>query len=321
MKKNRNYFVCDAHCDTAGAMYKPFKLYQNDTHLDLKRMMEYEKWIQVFAIWTEPEQEVSDIRNNYEKTAAKLYDEILQNCGYIQIIHDLKTLIDTYNSDKCGAVIGIEGGEIIDGDIEYIDKLYRDNVCVITLTWNYTNRIGTGAAEENPIFGLTDFGRSVVRKMNENKMIVDVSHSSEKTFWDVLEISALPVMASHSNSKTLCRSPRNLSDEQFCALVGLNGFTGINFYPPFLCDNKKAGVSDIIRHIEYFAALGGENNIGLGSDFDGIDSAPKGMNGVSDVYKIADELLRLNYSEETVKKIMGKNFYDFLIRCFSENIR
>ncbi len=316
MENKRSFFIADAHCDTLTVLKNSSELYKGKNHLNLDMMMKYEKWVQVFAIWTSPKEPYKNILKNYDKALKILKKTVSENQEKIQIIYDSKSLENVLKSKRCGAVIGVEGGEIIDDDLKNIDRLFDDGVRVFTLTWNYNNKIGAGAGDENSDSGLTDFGRSVIRKLNEKKMIIDVSHAAESTFWDVISESACFVMASHSNSKVLCGNERNLTDEQFLEIVKKNGFVGVNFYPEFLTDSKRASVSDIIRHIEHFMSLGGENNIGLGSDFDGVDYLPNEIKNALDIYKISDELLRLNYSEGLVKKIMGENFYEFLGRCF-----
>ena len=229
------------------------------------------------------------------------------------IAKDKDELKKCAKEEKCTGILAVEGGEIIDKDISYLDVLYERGVRIITLTWNYDNAIGCGAdcKKDN---GLSEFGREVIGEMNKKSIIADISHASEKTFWDVCMESKKAIMASHSNARALCEHKRNLTDEQIKQIIDVNGFIGINYFPEFLNKSCKADVYDIIRHIEYFMALGAENVLGLGSDFDGIDYTPEGMAGAEDVYRIAEELLKLNYSEETTKKVMGKNLYDFLLR-------
>ena len=178
----------------------------------------------------------------------------------------------------------------------------------LCLTWNYRNEIADGVFESESRGGLTLFGKEVVKNMNSLGMLIDLSHISERGFWDVMELSKQPVITSHSNAKKICSHIRNLHDEQIMAIKNNGGVIGINLCPDFLSDNKDAYLKDIIKHIEYIVGLTGIDHIGLGADFDGIDSLPKDINGVEDIYKIADELLKLNYSNEDVEKFLGKNF-------------
>lgn len=150
--------------------------------------------------------------------------------------------------------------------------------------------------------------------MNQLGMTVDVSHLNEAGFYDVMEITQKPVMASHSNSKFLHPHKRNLSDEQFLELVENNGVTGINIYPLFL--GKEENLSVMVRHIEHFLSLGGEDHIGIGTDFDGIDRTIPEIQDVSQMENLINRLLQLNYSETVIKKISFENVY----RVIYENL-
>ena len=164
---------------------------------------------------------------------------------------------------------------------------------------------------------LTDFGKAVVKEMNRLHMTPDVSHSSEGGFWSTLETSTRPVVATHSNAKKLCAHPRNLTDEQFTAIKDSGGLVGINIYPPFLADDaKKASLGDVIKHIEHFLSLGGEDTLALGGDLDGIPAPVRGINGIWDIDTIAEALLKLNYSDALVAKIMGENVRRFVKVAF-----
>jgi len=142
-------------------------------------------------------------------------------------------------------------------------------------------------------------------------MAVDVSHISEKGFWDVIEVARKPIIASHSCAKGLCPHYRNLTEAQFMAICEGGGVVGVNFYPLFLGGNN---VHDIIKHILYFLSLGGENHIGFGSDFDGIPNLPEGISGAGDVDKIINALLRENISEEIVRKITYANMEKYFLK-------
>ena len=176
-----------------------------------------------------------------------------------------------------------------------------------TVTWNGENELGYGAVDSTG-GGLTEFGKEVVKRMNTLGMAVDVSHLSERGFWDVAEISKKPFIASHSNAKAICDHARNLTDDQIRALIKAGGVAGINFCASFLNDSKKANVKDIVKHIEHMLSCGAEDNIGLGTDFDGISLAPDDVNNAGAVYMIFDELKKLGYSDELIEKISHKNF-------------
>ena len=184
----------------------------------------------------------------------------------------------------------------------------------MSLCWNNDNILCGGCEGENT--GITDLGKQTLFQMEKHRIILDVSHMSDKSFWESFENYSLPICATHSVSRSVHNHKRNLTDEQFIEIAKRGGVCGINFYPPFLCDGD-ADIDTVIKHIEYFMSLGGENHIGLGSDFDGIGVAPDGLENSADICNLLDRLLALNYSEETVEKIAFKNFKN-LFKQFTE---
>jgi len=161
--------------------------------------------------------------------------------------------------------------------------------------------------------GLTVLGRKAVKKCNSLGILIDVSHASDKTFYDIAELSKKPFVATHSNSRFVCAHRRNLDDEMLKTIAKSNGLAGINYFSDFLVEkeqNREAGVDDIIRHIEHMASLTGTKHIGLGSDFDGVDKAA--LSDVSAVKEIINALLKLNYSEQAVKDICAGNMIRIL---------
>lgn len=278
-----HYSVFDAHCDTLCAVLDGDRhLDENDCHIDLKRMGAYEKYTQVFACFIAPE---------------------YRHCALSRCLD----LIETYKYGGADGILSIEGGECIES-VEVLHMLRKEGVRIAALTWNDTNRLAAGADERDLRKGLTSFGKKIVREMEKLKMTVDVSHLNDKSFYDIIEISTRPIVATHSNARAVCPHRRNLTDDMFLKIKERGGVVGINFYPPFLNESGRANIDDIIKHIEHFMALGGGDNIGIGADFDGVDCLPEGICGCEDTYKVFDRLLMLNYSEEAVEKISRKNF-------------
>jgi len=144
--------------------------------------------------------------------------------------------------------------------------------------------------------------------MNELGIFLDVSHMNDRSFCDAIELTELPPFATHSNSRAVCNNPRNLSDEQFKLIKEKGGFVGINYYPLFVTGSKKARITDIIKHMEHFLGLGGEDVIGLGSDFDGIDFVTDDLSSIGDIDKLIDEMKRIGWSDCLVRKILSENF-------------
>ena len=204
-------------------------------------------------------------------------------------------------------MLSIEGGEALAGELYVLRMLYKLGVRSICLTWNNRNEIADGLYEKDTRGGLTTFGKEVVREMNRLGMIVDVSHLSNQGFWDVIETTKKPIIASHSNAKKICPHIRNLDNEQIIALHRNGGVMGINLCDEFISDDNP-DVLNIIRHIEHIASLVGVDHVGIGADFDGVERLPNGINGVQDITKILEELRKLNYKQEDIAKIAGGNF-------------
>ena len=266
---------------------------------------------------------------------------------------------------RLAAMMGVEGGHMIEDKIENLDKFFVRGVRYMTLTWNNSTDWATSAADETtkkdslPHKGLTDFGKKIVARMNELGMIVDVSHVGEQTFWDVINATTKPVIASHSSVWTLCPHRRNLKDDQIKAIAKNGGVIHVNFYAGFLdstyqkkstaleikykpeldsllskniqpdyarmmvgemhrdeLDAIRPPLSILLDHIDYIVKLVGVDYVGLGSDFDGIEAAPSGLNGVQDFPLITKALLERGYSKKDIRKILGGNF----IRVFKANL-
>ncbi|NLJ40648.1 MAG: membrane dipeptidase [Clostridiales bacterium] len=300
-------WIADGHCDTLTHLLdRPCTIEDQRNHINIYRLKKGDVRLQFFAAWIGPRQKYGPplqrglrLIDSFGSMISDYSDAFLPILSY----SDIKSL----GKNQIGALLTVEGGAILEGELANLRILYNLGVRLMTLTWNHRNEICDGIMETKSQSGLSDFGSLVVKEMNRLHMIIDVSHISTKGFWDVLEISKAPIIASHSNAKSICAHPRNLDDDQILALASTEGLIGINFFPNFLSENK-AGIVDIIRHIEYIAGLGGIDTVGFGSDFDGIERLPEGIEGPQDYDKIIDELLRLNYTETDIKKICSGNF-------------
>lgn len=214
---------------------------------------------------------------------------------------------------KAATLLAIEEGGAIDGSLEALRCLYELGVRAMTLTWSNRNDIADGINEEATGSGLTHFGKQVVAEMNRLGMLVDVSHISTAGFWSVIETSTKPIIATHSNAKSLCSHPRNLNDEQIKALAQNGGLAGITFAGQFLEEDwRNACIESVYKHIDYMLNLiGNDDHIGFGSDFDGISHPPYNIHGVQD-YKPLIEYLSKYYSDETINKITHQNVINLL---------
>lgn len=301
------FIIIDGHCDTISKLDDISSIERSNNHVSISRLREGSVGIQFFAAWMDP-----SFSDDYLHNGIRLIDRYKQMLNeyaayFRPILHmaDVKYAIE---SEKIGTLLAVEGGDVLEGDILNLEVLYSAGVRLLTLTWNRSNQLAGAAMDNTNRYGLTPLGREVVKAMNHMGMMVDVSHVSEEAFWDVIEVSECPVIASHSNAKAICAHPRNLDDEQIKAIAFKGGVIGINFYPYFLDKTGEAGINHIIKHIEHIAGLAGVDCIAFGSDFDGIEILPKGIEGPQSFPDIIEELLRLNYAEEDVKKICHGNF-------------
>jgi membrane dipeptidase len=275
----------------------------------------------------------------------------------MMIVGSPRALRTAVRQKKLGVMMGLEGGHMIEDNLANLDSLYSRGVRYMTLTWNNSTSWASSAKDEaggtvpNSTKGLNRLGKEVVKRMNDLGMVVDVSHVGEQTFWDVINTTTAPVIASHSCAYALCPVPRNLKDEQIKAIGKNGGVIHLNFYSGFLDPQyagrkeaftkkhaheldslKKAGTSDfdtdmyaakkwggeleelraplslLLDHLDHIVKLIGVDGVGLGSDFDGIESPPKELDDVASFPNITRDLLARGYSPKDIRKILGGNF-------------
>lgn len=310
-------FICDCHCDTLTELYnKNASLYENEQHFDIKRQIALGGGLQFCAIYvpTEVFRYQGGLRytlcllDKYNQEIKKLHENGID-------VLQVRTAEDAGNvlKHKAATLLAIEEGGAIDGSLEALHCLYELGVRAMTLTWSNRNDIADGINEEATGSGLTLFGKQVVAEMNRLGMLVDVSHISTAGFWSVIETSTKPIIATHSNAKSLCSHPRNLNDEQIKALAQNGGLAGITFAGQFLEEDwRNACIESVYKHIDYMLNLiGNDDHIGFGSDFDGISHPPYNIQGVQD-YKPLIEYLSKYYSDETINKITHQNVINLL---------
>ncbi len=326
IKLHRRCQVVDTHCDTLQALFRdifpsvtPSRIEEglgkrsDKGHIDIPRLKEGGVDCQVFAIF------VSKIPNPPKPLHRALnlidvfYRECEKNKDEISHARSYDDVLKTIESGKIAALISLEGGEVIEEDVSMLRILYELGVRMMSLTWNHRNFLADGVKEERTKSGLTNLGVKVVEEMERLGIVIDVSHLSESCFWDLVEITDSPIIASHSNCRTLCDHPRNLNDRQIAAIADKGGVIGMNFFPKFLRKEGQATVSDVVDHMEHIIDLVGIDYVGLGSDFDGISSTPIGLEDASKMPNITIELVSRGYSEEEIRKILGGNH----LRVFS----
>ncbi len=277
-----NYHIFDAHCDTLCKIVDDGgNIIRNSYNADKTRMLCYAGYTQVFACYISP--------NHYDNPMGRF--------------NQLADCFDNQDFSGITPILSVEGGEMIKS-LEDVEYLKSRGVRCIALTWNGSNHIAGGAEDSDT--GLSEFGKSVVRKMNDLDIPVDVSHLNDKSFYDIVDITEKPIIATHSNSRVMCNNSRNITDEMFKIICESNGCTGINLYPPFVNGTDICTVSEVAKHIYRFLELGGEDSIGLGSDFDGTeDILPTEIRGCESLYRLLDIL---ETDRKIIEKISHKNF-------------
>jgi len=303
----------DGHCDTIVRLWeKNQELFSNDGHIDIVRLNKFSAPLQFFAIWLDSKYHPISMRQAM-KYIEFYYSQLQKNSRVIGHINSFTDVIKNRLENKISALLALEGGEALEGEISAIHTYYRLGVRSITLTWNHRNRLADGVAEEESRGGLTRFGRQVIEEMEELGMLVDVSHLSESGFSDVVKFAKKPFIASHSNARAICDMPRNLKDNQLLKIAEKGGVVGLNLYSPFIVKYGQGGIDDILSHIQHMLSVMGEDFIALGTDFDGIHSTPKEISGVQDM-----DLLFISIENEFGKVVAEKIFSENLLRVLKE---
>ena len=297
-------------------------------------------WVPVYFPGAEAVRRTLDLRDAMQSVLDTHPDQI----ALATTAADIERIV---NSKKIAAFLTIEGGHAIDDDLRVLRMYYRLGMRSMTLTHSRNNNWADSSTDTPAHKGLTDFGKEVVREMNRLGMLVDLSHVSDKTFYDTLEVTAKPVIVSHSSMRVLSDVPRNVTDEMVRALAKNGGVVGINFGEGFVNPKDQealraaihtetnaplltgkalddyaaadvwklfgkrvevsATVEDVADHIDRAVSVAGIDHVGIGSDFDGISGPPNGLEDVSKIPALIAVLLRRGYGETDVKKLLGEN--------------
>ena len=361
LKLHEKAIVVDTHNDVLSTATMEGMDIETDltgkTHSDLARFKKGGVDVQVFSVFCDDTYGVGRAFKFANREIDSLYAIAGRNPDKMQIVTDVAGLEKAVRRHRLAAMIGVEGGHMIEDNMDYLDSFYRRGVRYMTLTWNNSTPWATSAADESSRaftvtpYGLTEHGKAIVRHMNQLGMLVDLSHVGEQTFWDAIHTVNKPVLVSHSSVYALCHVYRNLKDDQIRAVGANGGVIQVNFYSGFLdsnyvprmtrfmarhkpemdsmaaaktpnyaineflskkypqeADSLRAPLSLLIDHIDYIVKLIGPDHVGLGSDFDGIESPPQQLNDVTTYPLITRELLKRGYKPEDIVKILGGNF-------------
>lgn len=302
--------IFDMHCDVLYKMLLDPNLHFSDQQvLDVthERLQEGNIKLQTFAIFLPEERPPSFAM--IEQAIHLFHRSVLSRPGmtFIRTAADLQL---AEKEGKIGALLSLEGADGLQGSMLYVRRAFELGVRCLGLTWNYANWAADGVLERRQA-GLSLKGRELIEVCNEIGMIVDISHLNEPGFWEVMELSAAPVIASHSNCAAIEPHPRNLSDEQIKAIVQKQGRIGLTFVPDFI--GGKQSIDDLLKHLDHICALGGEDAVGFGSDFDGIDDHVQDLAHPADYIHLGEVLLN-HYSAEQTDKFLHKNWHQFLLQ-------
>lgn len=310
-------FIIDGHCDSIQiALDKGIDLEDKSLSFNLQEALERVPIIQMTATFIHPKykypfQRACDIIKHFERQMKKYDKELVQ----VKTKEDIETV---KNENKIGCLLTIENGEAIENKLENVDYFYAKGVRLMSITWNEDNLLGCGASTKQDN-GLTEFGKQYIKKLNNKKIIVDVSHSSQNTFWDTMKVSERPVVATHSCCYSLCQHPRNLKDEQIKAIARNGGIIGICYCTAFLSETEIASTKEIAKHIAYVTNLVGIEYVGLGSDFDGLEkeNIPTDLKNIGQIDNLIQALENIGFYQNEIEKIMGENWTRVLNREIS----
>ncbi len=304
------YKIADAHCDYLG--YQVLKgeggghLYD---HIDTARMRQGGVALQNFAVWVPPEKE-NKLDHGFRQIA--YFHHFIENS--LGEICQLTCQSDLNRNNRIFAVLSIESGDSIDCRNDCIPIVYEKGVRIMSLTWNDENDYASGCLAKG---GIKPHGIDAIRLLNDYRIALDVSHINEKGFWEALSLYEHAPCATHSCVSALHDHPRNLKNSQIRELIARDGFIGINFYTEFL-SGRYADIDDIADHIDYVLDCGGENSVGFGSDFCGIDSTPEGLDSAADFQALPEAMLRRNYTGSVILKICYGNFARYILKFLKQ---
>ena len=302
--------IVDAHCDTAGFFLEnggyDFYARNNKHHIDLPRLKESGIILQFFALYIKEEYKPVGSLAYCLRLLDSYYETMQRFPGELRTIYTKTDLKNALNSSKPAALLSVEGGEALEGELAVLRLLFRLGIRALGLTWNQKNQLATGIGEKDPHSGLTQFGRQVIREMNRLGMLVDLAHINRQGFFDALETSSAPVIVSHANTRALCDHPRNLSDEQLQALSRVDGVIGMSCCPDFI-DTQNPSVDRLLDHFVHAAKVAGVDHLGIGADFDGIVQVIEGLEDVTGLPGLVEGLTGRGFSREEVDKITHKN--------------
>ncbi len=353
-KIQQSAIVIDTHADTPSRFVDENFDPANDAgkgHWDLAKVREGNLGAEFFSIWVDPKKYQGKYAQRALDMIDSVYETVRKHPDAMQMAYSVGDIESARQGGhkRLAALMGIEGGHAIENDLRILRDYYRLGARYMTLTWANSDEWADSSGDLNKPDvphhnGLTDFGKQVVAEMNRLGMMVDISHVSDKTFWDTLAVTQAPVIASHSSARALTNHERNLTDDMLRAVAKNGGVVQVNFNCGFIDQNyldkynewnrqrmaqgkpdmtysteespslPRPPFKSLIDHFDHIAKIAGVDHVGIGSDFDGVDCLPEGIDSVADLPKITQALLDRGYKPDEIKKILGGN----LLRVFRQ---
>lgn len=302
----------DGHCDTISRCLSTGEgLGENGGQLDLNRAACYAPYAQFFAVFSNSARPGPPMWERFLAQTGLFFREMEQNASRVVHCTTAAQARQAAEQGRAAAFLSVEGAELLDCDVKKLRQAHRMGVRAVNITWNHANAL-SGSHCDCPEQGLTERGRAFAMEMRRLGVLADVSHLSDPGFWDVLEVTGGPVVATHSNARAVFFHTRNLTDAQFTAIIGCQGTVGLNVYAPFV--GRQPDLDTLTAHLEHFLALGGEKNVSLGGDWDGAEQLPRGIRDFTGWLSFYESLLRRNYPEALLRDL----FYNNMVRVVSE---
>ena len=308
----------DSHCDTPMFFPQGVDFGSRDERLlvDLHKMTEGHQDATIMVAYL-PQSLATSQPKGCRQFADNIFDKIeeiaCQHKEHIAIAKDYMELVSHKETGRKSIMLGIENGIALEGDLKNLKHFADRGIVYMTLCHNGDNDICDSAKGSNTHNGVSDFGKKVIREMNKLGIMVDLSHASEKSFYDALEISQQPIVCSHSSCRALCDHPRNLTDDQMRALAKKGGIMQITLYTGFLRSDGEATMEDVMAHLEHAIEVMGIDHVGIGTDFDG-DGGVRGLANASELLNLTRQLMARGYSDDDIQKIWGGNFLQLMTK-------
>ena len=310
---HQRILTLDTHCDTPMFFGQGINFATRDKKIkvDLHKMTEGRQDATIMVAYIPQKERTDEALLAATAKADRLLNEmekmVAENCTAVDIAYTPSDLYRLKMEGKKAIMLGIENGYAIGKDITNVERFRRRGVVYMTLCHNGNNDICGSARYNDENLGVSKFGEDVIREMNRTGMMIDLSHSGERSFYDTLEISQVPVVCSHSSCRSLCDHPRNLTNEQIKAITRKGGVIQVCLYSGFLRSDREANILDAIEHLNHIVNLAGTDHVGIGTDFDG-DGGIIGCNDSSELINFTRRLMKERYNEEDIRRIWGGNF-------------